>query len=428
MKKILIFALVCTFFVNCSEAKDYAKMQIKEMKHAQKYATTQKVLNKSTNTNIAIKPASTLNLKDPGIMRFGNYDKISSAKYNEKLKQDEVKYEEYAMQLGKKHSKYYTTQADAEDFYKIYRVAERIIRANKLDYINWRICLKKDVKEVNASSDGANLITITTAMFDTFSNNDNALALVIGHEMGHTILGHWQRSAQLLTRMNRFDSRSGSNIADAVNMLIYIGMQRKYLIDSKNMEYAADVEGAKLALHAGYDLNSSADVLSFLSNYDIESDVRKTHPNSGKRLANFNENIKYFPAGWKDLGEYNIYNSEVLPVQLSSDRKSIVISSSSNKRNNNQYYNPEKMDELYARFGYMCYKNGEFAKSIEYFEELFKINQTNAPAYLYASYASEYLYQNTDDKKYLKLAKEYAQKAYDLDSGNKYIKEQYDNL
>ena len=431
MKKFLVFAFVCAFCINCSEARDYAKMQIKEMKHAQKYATTQKVLNKNTNisTNLPTKPINTLNVKDPGIMKFGNYDKISSAKYNEKLKQDEVKYEEYATQLGKKHSKYYTTQADAEDFYKVYRIAERIIRANNLDYINWRICLKKDVKEVNASSDGANLITITTAMFDTFSNNDNALALIIGHEMGHTLLGHWQRSAQLLTRMNRFDyKRSGNNIADTVDLLIYTGMRKKYLIDSKNMEYAADVEGAKLALHAGYDLNSGADVLYFLSNYDIAADFRRTHPNSAKRLENFNENIKYFPSGWKDMGEYNIYNSDVLPVQLSSDRKSIVISASSNKRGNDQYYNPETMDELYARFGYMYYKNGEFAKSVEYFGELFKINQTNAPAYLYASYASEYLYQNTKDKKYLQLAKEYAQKAYSLDSKNKYIKEQCDNL
>ena len=128
------------------------------------------------------------------------------------------------------------------------------------------------------------------------------------------------------------------------------------------------------------------------------------------------------------MGEYNIYNTDVLPVQLSSDRKSIVISSSANKTNPNQYYSPETMDEVYARFGYMYYVNGEFQKSVDSFAELFKIDQTNAPAYLYASYASEYLYKNTGNEKYLKQAKEYAKKAYSLDSKNKYIKEQVELL
>ena len=81
-----------------------------------------------------------------------------------------------------------------------------------------------------------------------------------------------------------------------------------------------------------------------------------------------------------------------------------------------------------ARFGYMYYVNGEFAKSVEYFNELFKIDQSNASAYLYASYASEYLYKNTGDSKFLKQAKEFANKAYSLDSENKYIKEQVEAL
>ena len=214
---------------------------------------------------------------------------------------------------------------------------------------------------------------------------------------------------------------------DYIAAAIYLGMKKKYLIDSKNMEYVADVEGAKLAMHAGYSLNNGADVLKFLSLYDIDAEYKRTHPYSDKRLENLRENAKYFPVDWKDMGEYDIYNSEVLPVQLSSDRKSIVICAPE-KRNTNNYYNPETMPEVYARFGYMYYVNGEFEKSVEYFNELFKIDQTNAPAYLYASYASEYLYKNTGDSKFLNQAKEFANKAYSLDSKNKYIKEQVEAL
>ncbi len=426
MKKIVILALALIVSFQFVEAKDYAKMQIKEMKHAQKYATTQKVLQNNNQKIGQIAPKYSGNIKDPHIMKFGNYEKIPKTKYDEKLKKDEAKYEEYAVQLGKKHSKYYTTQADAEDFYKVYRIAEKLIRANKLDYMNWRICLKKSVDGPNAYSTGSNLIVITTSLFDTFKNNDDALAMVIGHEMGHALLGHYQRTNQLYAKMQR--QKAIARTGNYVSAIAYQGMKRKYLIDSKNMEYAADVEGAKLAMHAGYSLNDGADVLKFISLYDIDTEYRNDHPNSDKRLENLNENAKYFPVDWKDMGEYNIYNSDVLPVQLSSDRKSIVITSSAKQQSGNNYYTPETMPEVYARFGYMYYVNGEFAKSVEYFNELFKIDQSNASAYLYASYASEYLYKNTGDSKFLKQAKEFANKAYSLDSENKYIKEQVEAL
>ena len=136
--------------------------------------------------------------------------------------------------------------------------------------MNWRICIKRNVDEPNAYSDGSNLVVLTTAMFDTFKNNEDALALVIGHEMGHALLGHHKRKTQLYGRMQREQALAKTgNVGAAV---IYAGMKRKLIIDSKNMEYAADIEGAKLALHAGYSLNSGSDVLSFLTQFDLDSD------------------------------------------------------------------------------------------------------------------------------------------------------------
>ena len=425
MKKFLILASILSLTFCAVEAKDYVKTQIKEMKHAQIYSTTKNVTQNKTH-DFDMGSVSPANIKDPQIMKFGNYNTISKADYDSKLKKDELKYKDYEKQLGKKHSKYYTTQADAEDFYTVYRVAEKLIRANKLDYMNWRICLKKDTEEINAYTDGTNIVVLTTAIFDTFKNNEDTLAMIIGHEMGHALLGHHKRKNQLVARMQRQYALAKSG--NSVSALTYTGMKRKLLIDSKNMEYAADIEGAKLAIHAGYNLNSGSDVLAFLTLYDLDSDYRSDHPRTDKRLESLKENARLFLKEWKEMGEYNIYNSEVLPVTLSSDRKSIVISAPKNKYNPDQYYAPETMEELYSRLGYMYYKNGEFAKSLKYFEELFKIDTTNAPAYLYASYAGEYLYRITGESKYMKLAKEYAQKAYNLEPKNKYIKEQADSL
>ena len=289
MKKLLILLSVFALVMSSVEAKDYAKMQIKEMKHAQKYATTKKVLQNKEQPIVAVQTPISRNIqiKDPKIMKFGNYKKISKANYDAKLKKDEVKYEEYAKQLGKKHSKYYTTQADAEDYYKIYRVAERLIRANKLDYLNWRICIYKNVDEPNAYTNSVNYVAISTSLLDTFTNNDDALALVIGHEMGHALLGHMKRKRQLLDKMER--QYKLAKAGNSLSTVAYMGMKKKLLIDSKNMEYAADVEGAKLASRAGYNLNTASDVLTFLSTYDIDRDIRSTHPNSDKRLENLSK-------------------------------------------------------------------------------------------------------------------------------------------
>lgn len=424
MKKFVVCMMMLAFASNAVVARDYAKLQIKEMKHAQKYGTTQTFLQ-AGQLSLTPNNPQILGIKDPKIMKIGNYQKIDEKAYNQKLKSDEVKYEEYSKFLGKKASKQYRTQADAEDFYKLYRVAEKIIRANNLGYINWTIEIYKDAQSPNAYTTSTNHVAISTALFDTFADNEDALAMVVGHEMGHALLGHLKRNDKLIARMQRQKllAKAGNTYAAAA----YLALKRKYVIDSKNMEYAADVEGAKLAKKAGYNLNSASEVLTFFETMPrYDSEWRSDHPYPEKRIENLKQNAKYFPEQWKELGEYNIYNSDVLPVKLSSDRKSMVISAGTKTSGN--FYKPETPAEIYARFGYMYYVNGEFSKSVEYFNKLFSIDKSNAPAYLYASYASEALYKNTGNKKYLQNAKDYASYALKLDPQNKYMLEQVDTL
>ena len=396
--------------INQVYARDYAELQIKEMKHAQKYGTTKQYLNKK---NINYANQNLLQIKDPKIIKICNYNEIPEKKYEAKLQADEKQYKVFEKELSKKSLNKYKTQANGEDYYKVYRVAEKLIRANNLDYLNWRIEIYKDSKDVNAYTSNTNFIAISTALFDTFSENEDALALVIGHEMGHALLGHAQRKQKIVDIMNHISYNVG---------LI------KYRIESKNMEYAADAEGAKLAFRAGYDLNAASEVMRYFGTLPREKDWRTTHPDPNKRLKNINDNAKYFPNDWTLVGKENIYNSDVLKVRLSSDRKSMVISASDKKENKDGYFALETLEELYTRLAYMNYLDGKFAKAIKYFDKLFEIDQTNAAAYLYASYASEYLYNNTKNSKYLELAKNYANKGYQLDSKNKFIKEQVDSL
>ena len=52
------------------------------------------------------------------------------------------------------------------------------------------------------------------------------------------------------------------------------------------------------------------------------------------------------------------------------------------------------------------------------------MNNNNAAAYLYASYAADEQYKKTQQDKYKNIAVEYITKAKELDPKNKYIKEQ----
>ena len=426
MKKSLVILLAILFLGNCVLAKDYAKLHMKEMKHAQKYSTTKKYFEEAdTKTGKSAKKVSSVEIKDPKLLVFGNQEEINPEKYNKKILQDDEKYEKMAKSLKIKSSYDYSVKSKGEDFYKIYRVAERIIRANNLDYINWRIGIYKDAQSPNAYSANTNYIAISTSMYDTFLNNDDALAFVIGHEMAHSLLGHHERTSKIIQSMEKTRELAKS-AKSSILTAEYYAKKRKYLIDAKNMEYAADVEGAKLVSKAGYNLDKASEVISFLNTlptplYEYSSD----HPDAKNRLQNFSDNRKYFIEDeWKNIGKNNIYNSEVLPVKLSSDKTSIVISCPEDKLNPKEYYSPETMEELNLRFAYKYYLNGEFDKSIKYFKDYFKLNNKNAAAYLYASYAYEQLYKLKGSEKNLEEAKQYAKIAYNLEQDNKYIKEQ----
>lgn len=432
MKKIVILLLIGIFSMNCAVARDYAALQIKEMKHAQKYNTTKKyfynqdkILN---NFNYyTSKPSQNTYIKDPKIFKLHDYQEVDEAKYQEKLKADDKIYNQYKKSMFTGTIFNYNAKANGEDYYKVYRIAERIIRANKLDYINWRIGIYKDAENINAYSYGENYIAISTSLYDSFNNNDDALAFVIGHEIAHTVLGHSQRKIDIMRNMQILQDLYKAG--DPSARTLYAIKNQQLLTDGKNMEYAADIEGAKLALKAGYNLDNAADVLSlFATGIDIPG-FQMDHPMHKKRIENFYENRKYFIEDqWAAIGKYNILNSEVMPVKLSSDRKSLTIGKTSETKSKDNYYSTETMEDVYLRFAYKSYLCGEFKKAAKYFKQYFELNNSNAIAYLYASYNSEAIYKILNRSSALEDAKNYIASAYNINKSNEYIKEQYDNI
>lgn len=409
MKKIILALVFCMLIQTCSEARDYAKLHVKEIKHAQKYGASAKYKNSYAPEVSRV----TKDIKDPKLLKIGDYKEISDAQYKAKIAQDEQEYAKISKSLHARKTDNYNSQAYAEDFYKVYRIAERLIRANNLDFVNWRISIEKNTN-FNAYNKDTNNVTILTGLYDTFNGNDDALALVIGHEMGHGILGHSARKAKLAKKMKQ------AYIANAG--LAWVVAYKRYMIDSKNMEYAADVEGAKYVAKAGYDLSKARENLEFMNTLDDGSMERhSTHPNATHRIQNYEDNRKYFPMDeWVKQGRYNIYNSPVLKCQKSSDRKSIIILRDTSKPVN-EYNATESVTDVYKRYGYMAYLNGEFKDAVNYFKKVLNEDRSDFAVYLYISYAYEYLGEKD-------LAKEFAQYAQNLAPDNKYVKEQIENL
>lgn len=411
MKKFLIFCAVSIVICANCEAKDYAKMHMKQMQKNQEY--------RIDNTYFADYSTEKKNLsfeiKDPKLIKFNGYDNISSEKLKSKFAKDDIEYKKISKFLASKKVNEYHMQAYSEDFYRIYRIAEKIIRANQLDFINWRLSIDSTT-EFNAYNSDTNNITINAGMLDTFRDNDDALAQVLGHEIAHGILGHAKKQAKYDAKVRRA-YRIGSYTA-------YLYAKKRANKVSRDMEFEADIVGAKLAAKAGYDLSKSKEVITLLNTMYYADELNSDHPDNKKRLQNFEQNRTYFmESEWKKQGIQNLYDSKVLMCEKSSNRNSIILLRNTTNRKNS-YFATESPLELYLRYGYNSYLKGDFKDSIKYFKKYLDMDKSNYAVYLYLSYAYEYLYKQSGSEKCLEFSKEFLSYATKLAPENKFVKEQ----
>lgn len=83
-------------------------------------------------------------------------------------------------------------QAEKElspSLYVVYRIVDRLARANKLDERPWRVAID-DKYEINANQSDVNRIGVYNGLIDQLAGDSSALACVIGHEMAHSIKRH----------------------------------------------------------------------------------------------------------------------------------------------------------------------------------------------------------------------------------------------
>lgn len=253
--------------------------------------------------------------------------------------------------------------------YREYRVAERIIRANKLDNYPWVIEIPNGKNySINASTEQGNLIVIENGIMNTFYDDVSALAFVTAHEMAHEILRHLyfiSKHNQLLDKnLQEEISSANSNIPDLINKYIVLtpimgGYGASSIVRAsmdqtvKNLEekkaeneydklafvrkceYEADKLALSMIIKAGFLPQNSIKVFEFFNRIPAQADEISSHPSNLNRISQIESLIKTFnTAELKKEGALNIKNSRPLSYEKSYykekdalRKKTIVINS-----------------------------------------------------------------------------------------------------
>lgn len=383
---------------------------------------------------------STGNIRLKGYVNEPPIPAFNQKQFDIKIKNDNLKYQAIRKTL-------------TPEQYHIYRIAERIIRANNIGDRNWRIGFDYDPKEVNAYATAGNLVILYSALYDSLYTNDDALAFIISHELSHLLLNHGQITVQNNYKMQQLQNSIAQKRYQAGQMAYNAGYYHnntaaiisfgalallndvsatyeetqidKIYEQERQLEYAADNEAFNLMYRAGYSIDRAAEAFEFLALLPNIYTARSTHPPLRNRQQNLRINGATMTKSWSIDGKNNILTSGVLNCKKSMDSSTIIIERPNKILNS---YRPESDNDRYRRIGYMKYKNYNLNTAINYLSALSKREPNNFIHPLYVSYANEYLYRTTHDKKYLKEAKTWSKQAAKINSNNEAVRKQIQDL
>lgn len=397
MKKIILFLLVFISIINVSFAKDNSP-------------------NKSYYGSIE----QNLILKDPKLISLQKTKSVDLKLFEQKQLKDNEEYKKC-----KKGIKV--------EYYNLYVILDRILRANNLQSQNWRLALKTSLKDINALAGSANLIVVNTSLYDSLYPDESALAFIISHELAHLILKHnqisYENQCEIVTLKRRVRAlrRQTQSFACTVMAMKLSSRIDDLYEQQRELEYNADSEAVTLMLRAGYDIEQVFSALNLLSSLPNIYTDRSTHPSIENRISNVQEDMELLDKNALiNEGKYNLYHSKVSSIKKSSDKRTVVLY---NKKNSNKIvYVPLTKETKLLNKAYLYYLDKNIPMAKQYFERAYVVNSNNYITPLYLSYISEYNFYNSGDKKDLKDAKFYSKKAYKLNQNDKFVNKQRNDV
>ncbi|MBV8595542.1 MAG: M48 family metalloprotease [Candidatus Eremiobacteraeota bacterium] len=177
---------------------------------------------------------------------------------------------------------------------------------------------------VNAFSAPDGRIYVNVGLLRSADNADE-LAAVLGHEMGHLVLGHVVARTQTQAHMNAFSqfmqkfvhSKGAENTYTAATIVGQYG----FLNFTRSQEYAADQKGVDLAARAGYNPWGSVwffqEIEKLYGDAGFEQYVQE-HPSTTNRIERIESYIKSQP---KKFGHFSptLRDTSGLPMSQKGD-------------------------------------------------------------------------------------------------------------
>lgn len=203
-----------------------------------------------------------------------------------------------------------------ENLYMLYRIVERIARANNLDHHPWRVVMADD-SLINAYATEVNLIIVHYGLLDQMAGDVSALACVVGHEMAHHTERHiairTSRSADWQEEYKRPDDRE---------------LQERLAELSRTHESDADAIGYTYSATAGFDGTGCLRGLEILSRLPGTLRDSATHPAVPHRIEAIEALMVEQPAErLQDEGWANLSDSEPLTYEMIEEQNWLRINS-----------------------------------------------------------------------------------------------------
>lgn len=200
-----------------------------------------------------------------------------------------------AMQLSIAKAATVTVWTSGPSVTKVNTIGKNLLTKNGLPNNIKFVVQESD--DVNAFANVDGEVWVFTGLLK-FVTNDNELAAVIAHEIGHIVNHHVTRQNTINTVGATALANSGlsSNAQKWADTAATVGMLKM----SRTDEYEADITGTDLMIKAGYNPLGMVSMLNSLNAGGTTSDFLSTHPAGDKRTMNVWNYLSYtYPAKTK---------------------------------------------------------------------------------------------------------------------------------